>query len=86
MAKLFHVDKHKYNDEIIIEKRHYEWYNTTEHIDRHGNLCYPKERRTYYEIVGVKIKTHRVITDKHHTYLDVINELEELGYKQIINK
>ena len=83
MAKLFHVNKYKYNDEIRIEKRHYEWYNTGESIDRNGNLCYSKERRTYTEIVGVRIKTNRVITDKHHTFTDLLDELEELGYKML---
>lgn len=81
MAKLFHVNKYKYNDEIRIEERHYEWYNTTESIDRNGNLCYPKDRRTYRRVVGVKIKTNRVITQEHTTFIDVLDELEEKGYK-----
>lgn len=81
MAKLFHVNKYKYNDEIRIEERHYEWYNTTESIDRNGNLCYPKYRRTYRRVVGVRIKTNRVITQQHTTFIDVLDELEEKGYK-----
>lgn len=81
MAKIFHVNKYKYNDEIRIEERHYEWYNTTESIDRNGNLCYPKSRRTYRRVVGVKIKTNRVITQEHTTFIDVLDELEEKGYK-----
>lgn len=81
MAKIFHINKYKYNDEITIEERYYEWYNTTESIDRNGNLCYPKERRTYKEIVGVITKTHKVITDKHQTFIDLLDELEESGYK-----
>lgn len=81
MAKLFHINKYKYNDEIRIEERHYEWYNTTESIDRNGNLCYPKYRRTYTEIVGVSKKTNKVVTHNHSTYLDLFDELEKLGYK-----
>lgn len=80
MAELFHVNKYKYNDEITIEERHYEWYNTTERVIN-GELCYPKYRRTYTEIVGVSLKTNKVITHKHPTYIDLLNELKELGYK-----
>lgn len=80
MAELFHVNKYKYNDEITIEERHYEWYNTTERVIN-GGLCYPKYRRTYTEIVGVSLKTNKVITHKHHTYIDLLDELKELGYK-----
>ena len=46
MAELFHVNKYRYNDEITIEERHYEWFNTTERIID-GEICYPKYRRTY---------------------------------------
>lgn len=81
MAKIFHVNKYKYNDEIRIEERHYEWYNTTECVDCNGNLCYPKYRRTYVEIVGVSTKTNKVVTHKHHTHTVLFDELEKLGYK-----
>ena len=80
MAELFHVNKYKYNDEITIEERHYEWYSTTERVVD-GGLCYPKYRRTYTEIVGVKTKTNKVVTHNHSTYLDLFDELEKLGYK-----
>lgn len=80
MANLFHVNKYKYNDEITIEERHYEWYSTTERVIN-GGLCYPKYRRTYTEIVGVFKKTNKVITHNHSTYLDLFDELEKLGYK-----
>ena len=80
MAKIFHVNKCKYNDEITIEERHYEWYNTTERVIN-GGLCYPKYRRTYTEIVGVSNKTNKVVTHNHSTYLDLFDELEKLGYK-----
>lgn len=72
MANLFHVNKYKYNDEITVEERHYEWYTIT--WDR-------KYRRTYTEIVGVSSKTNRVITRKHPTFIDLLDELEALGYK-----
>jgi len=80
MANLFHVNKYKYNDEITIEERHYEWYNTTERVIN-GGLCYTKYRRTYTEIVGVSNKTNKVVTHNHSTYLDLFDELEKLGYK-----
>ena len=80
MANLFHINKYKYNDEITIEERHYEWYNTTERVIN-GGLYYPKYRRTYTEIVGVSSKTNVAVTHKHFTYIDVIDELKELGYK-----
>ena len=80
MANLFHVNKFKYNDEITIEERHYEWYNTTERVIN-GGLCYPKYRRTYTEIVGVSTKTNKVVTHNHSIYLDLFDELEKLGYK-----
>lgn len=82
MANLFHVNKYKYNGEITVEERHYEWYNTTERIID-GKLCYPKYRRTYTEIVGVSSKTNRVVTRKHPTFINLLDELEELGYKMI---
>ncbi len=72
MAELFHVNKYKYNDEITVEERHYEWYTIT---------CGRKYRRTYTEIVGVSSKTNRVITHKHPTFINLLDELEELGYK-----
>lgn len=81
MAELFHVNKYKYNDEITIEERHYEWYNTTECVDGNGNLCYPKYRRTYTIIVAVSKKTNKVVTHEHSAYLDLFDELKELGYK-----
>ena len=84
MAKIFHVNKYKYNDEITIEERHYEWYNTTERIVN-GNLCYPKYRRTYVEIIGVSSKTNEVVTHKHPRYIDLLDELKELGYKTMSN-
>ncbi len=80
MAELFHVNKYKYNDEITIEERHYEWYSTTERVVD-GGLCYPKYRRTYTEIVGVSKKTNKVVTHNHSTYLDLFDEFEKLGYK-----
>ena len=80
MANLFHLNKYKYNDEITIEERHYEWYSTTERVIN-GGLCYPKYRRTYTEIVGVSNKTNKVVTHNHSTYLDLFDELEKLGYK-----
>ena len=83
MAELFHVNKYKYNDEITIEERHYEWYSTTERIID-GKLCYPKYRRTYTEIVGVSTKTDEVVTHKHTTYLSLFDELKEMGHKSIL--
>lgn len=80
MAEIFHVNKFKYNDEITIEERHYEWYSTTERVIN-GGLCYPKYRRTYTEIVGVSKKTNKVVTHSHSTYLDLFDELEKLGYE-----
>ena len=80
MAKIFHVNKYRYNDEITIEERHYECHTTTERIIN-GNLCYPKYRRTYMEMVGVSSKTNKMVTHKHPTYIDLLDELKELGYK-----
>ena len=79
MGKIFHINKYKYNDEITIEERHYEWFNTTETIDCNGNLSYPKYRRTYVEIVGVSKKTNKVVTHKHSTYTDLFDELKKLN-------
>jgi hypothetical protein len=79
MAKIFHVNKYKYNDEITIEERHYEWYSTTERVVD-GGLCYPKYRRTYTEIVGILKKTNKVVTHNHSTYIDLFDELKKLGY------
>ena len=83
MAELFYVNKYNYNDEITIEERHYEWYNTTERIID-GKLCYPKYRRTYTEIVGVSSKTNKEVTHAHSTYINLLDELKVLGYKSKI--
>jgi hypothetical protein len=80
MAELFHVNKYKYNDEITIEERHYEWFNTTERIID-GGICYPKYRRTYTKMVGVSSKTNKEVTHDHNTYMDLLDELKRMGYK-----
>ena len=79
MVELFHVNKYKYNDEITVEERHYEWFNTTEHIID-SVLCYPKYRRTYTKMVGVSL-SNKVVTHEHNTYMDLFDELKELGHK-----
>jgi hypothetical protein len=80
MAELFHVNKYRYNDEITIEERHYEWFNTTERIID-GEICYPKYRRTYTKMVGVSSKTNKEVTHDHNTYMDLLDELKRMGYK-----
>jgi hypothetical protein len=80
MAELFHVNKYRYNDEITIEERHYEWFNTTERIID-GEICYPKYQRTYTKMVGVSSKTNKEVTHDHNTYMDLLDELKRMGYK-----
>ena len=80
MAELFHVIKYRYNDEITIEERHYEWFNTTERIID-GKICYPKYRRTYTKLVGVSSETNKEVSHEHYTYTDLFDELKGLGYK-----
>lgn len=80
MEELFHVNKYGYNDEITIEERHYEWFNTTERITDSG-ICYPKYRRTYTKMVGVSSETNKVVTHEHNTYKDLFDELKGMGYK-----